>query len=192
MAPADPLDHLGRVRLARGTGLSFPVKLARDLGIEQPASPNARPTTTGPGGGRRRQAPILQRRMQTAHSGCGRYRRRQPGAIGALLRREGLYASHLVTWRRERQTGILKGLTPHKPGPKFQTQSAGTRVTEAPPAEPSPMWPRQWASLPPAISWRWPSLPSIGSVLSWILPRSALLLHAGRLRRSVLAGPENP
>ncbi len=44
----------------------------------------------------------------------------QPGAIGALLRREGLYSSHLVTWRRERQAGILKGLTPHKRGPKFK------------------------------------------------------------------------
>jgi len=42
----------------------------------------------------------------------------QPGAIGALLRREGLYSSHLVTWRRERQAGIFKGLTPHKRGPK--------------------------------------------------------------------------
>ena len=42
----------------------------------------------------------------------------QPGAIGALLRREGLYSSHLVSWRRERQTGILKGLTPLKRGPK--------------------------------------------------------------------------
>ena len=44
----------------------------------------------------------------------------QPGTIGALLRREGLYSSHLVTWRRERQAGILKGLTPHKRGPKFK------------------------------------------------------------------------
>jgi transposase len=44
----------------------------------------------------------------------------QPGAIGALQRREGLYSSHLVTWRRERQSGILKGLTPHKRGPKSQ------------------------------------------------------------------------
>ena len=42
----------------------------------------------------------------------------QPGGIGAMLRRESLYSSHLVTWRRERQTGILKGLTPHKRGPK--------------------------------------------------------------------------
>ena len=42
----------------------------------------------------------------------------QPGAIGALLRREALYSSHLVTWRRERKEGILKGLTPNKRGPK--------------------------------------------------------------------------
>ena len=41
-----------------------------------------------------------------------------PGAIGALQRREGLYSSHLVTWRRDRQAGILKGLTPHRRGPK--------------------------------------------------------------------------
>ena len=40
-----------------------------------------------------------------------------PGAIGALLRRESLYSSHLATWRRERRTGILQGLTPHKRGP---------------------------------------------------------------------------
>ena len=42
----------------------------------------------------------------------------QPGGIGALQRREGLYSSHLVTWRRERQAGMLQGLTPHKRGPK--------------------------------------------------------------------------
>ena len=41
----------------------------------------------------------------------------QPGAIGALQRREGLYSSHLVTWRRERQAGILKGLTPKSAAP---------------------------------------------------------------------------
>lgn len=32
------------------------------------------------------------------------------GAIGALLRREGLYSSHLSTWRRERETGALAAL----------------------------------------------------------------------------------
>ena len=40
------------------------------------------------------------------------------GSIGALLRREGLYSSHLVAWRRERDAGILDALTPRKRGPK--------------------------------------------------------------------------
>jgi hypothetical protein len=34
------------------------------------------------------------------------------GTIGALLRREGLYSSHLVTWRREREAGTIEALTP--------------------------------------------------------------------------------
>jgi transposase-like protein len=40
------------------------------------------------------------------------------GAIGALLRREGLYSSHLTHWRQERADGIKKGLTPRARGPK--------------------------------------------------------------------------
>ncbi len=34
----------------------------------------------------------------------------EPGARGALLRREGLYSSHLVEWRRARDAGALTGL----------------------------------------------------------------------------------
>ena len=34
-----------------------------------------------------------------------------PGAIGALLRREGLYSSQLAQWRRERDTGALEALS---------------------------------------------------------------------------------
>jgi transposase len=34
----------------------------------------------------------------------------EPGAKGALLRREGLYSSHLVEWRRARDAGALAGL----------------------------------------------------------------------------------
>jgi transposase-like protein len=34
----------------------------------------------------------------------------EPGAKGALLRREGLYSSHLVEWRRARDSGALAGL----------------------------------------------------------------------------------
>jgi transposase len=42
----------------------------------------------------------------------------KPGEIGALLRREGLYSSHLVTWRAARDRGELEGLSPKKRGPK--------------------------------------------------------------------------
>ena len=62
------------------------------------------------------------------------------GGIGALLRREGLYSSHLVTWRRERRAGIVKGLTPRTRGPKAtrspqdeeirQLREANQRLTE--------------------------------------------------------------
>jgi len=34
----------------------------------------------------------------------------KPGEIGALLRREGLYHSHLIDWRRQRDRGALEGL----------------------------------------------------------------------------------
>ncbi len=42
----------------------------------------------------------------------------EPGAIGALLRREGLYSSHLSTWRREVEEGELAALAGKKRGPK--------------------------------------------------------------------------
>jgi transposase-like protein len=32
----------------------------------------------------------------------------QPGEVGALLRREGLYTSHLSAWRKQRDRGALK------------------------------------------------------------------------------------
>lgn len=40
----------------------------------------------------------------------------EPGSLGALLRREGLYSSHLVTWRQQREAGELAALTPKKRG----------------------------------------------------------------------------
>lgn len=41
-----------------------------------------------------------------------------PGSLGTLLRREGLYASNLNTWRRQREKGVLSALTPKKRGRK--------------------------------------------------------------------------
>jgi transposase len=42
----------------------------------------------------------------------------EPGQIGALLRREGLYSSNLINWRKQRAEGSLKALSPKKRGPK--------------------------------------------------------------------------
>jgi transposase len=42
----------------------------------------------------------------------------QPGEIGALLRREGVYSSSLSTWRRQREATDLAALAPRKRGPK--------------------------------------------------------------------------
>lgn len=45
----------------------------------------------------------------------------QPGQIGALLRREGLYSSHLDRWRKLRRKGQLAALTPESRGRKPPT-----------------------------------------------------------------------
>lgn len=36
---------------------------------------------------------------------------RSPGQTGAILRREGLYSSHLTSWRKQRRDGSLKALS---------------------------------------------------------------------------------
>ena len=45
-----------------------------------------------------------KRKIVREADGC-----KTPGAIGALLRREGLYSSHLTTWRAARERGELAG-----------------------------------------------------------------------------------
>ena len=42
----------------------------------------------------------------------------RPGEVGRLLRREGLYTSHLSAWRKARRSGSLQGLRPKKRGVK--------------------------------------------------------------------------
>lgn len=49
-------------------------------------------------------------------------RAREPGQIGALLRRGVLYSSHLTSWRRQREKGVLLGLTPKERGRKPQPE----------------------------------------------------------------------
>ena len=60
-------------------------------------------------------AEYKQRILQEADSAAA-----TPGGVGTLLRREGLYSSHLVSWRRERSQGIQEALAPRKRGRKSQ------------------------------------------------------------------------
>ena len=55
----------------------------------------------------------------------------RPGEIGALLRREGLYSSHLSIWRRQREAGTLEALAPRKRGRKAKGETAERRRVAA-------------------------------------------------------------
>ena len=77
------------------------------------------PVDTGPmhgnddqGGSPRADRP--KRRQFTAEyklSMVAAYDAAGPGEKGELLRREGLYSSHIVEWRKARDAGALEGLT---------------------------------------------------------------------------------
>jgi transposase len=60
---------------------------------------------------RRRFTLDYKRKIVREADGC-----KTSGAVGALLRREGLYSSHLATWRAARERGDLVG-TRKKRGP---------------------------------------------------------------------------
>jgi transposase len=67
-----------------------------------------------PAKARRRQftAEYKQRILREADAAA------EPGAVGVLLRREGLYSSHLTTWRQHREEATRRALAPHKRGRK--------------------------------------------------------------------------
>ncbi|MBS0656103.1 MAG: helix-turn-helix domain-containing protein [Verrucomicrobia bacterium] len=51
----------------------------------------------------------------------------EEGKITSLLRREGLYSSHLTKWRRQRKEGSLSGLNPRKRGKPAKVLDASSR-----------------------------------------------------------------
>lgn len=82
-------------------------------GIAGPESkPHPDPEVVAHAKRRRFNAEYKQRILSQADQAKG------SGGIGQLLRREGLYSSLIATWRREREAGVLQGLTPQKRGPK--------------------------------------------------------------------------
>ena len=68
---------------------------------------------------RRQFTATYKRRILQEYEACTRL-----GEKGALLRREGLYSSHLTTWRRQRERGELAGLASRRRGPKPDPQAA--------------------------------------------------------------------
>ena len=66
--------------------------------------------------------PKAKRRSFTAKYKLGVLRRvdecKEPGSLSELLRKEGLYSSHLAEWRKARAAGEFDALTPKKRGPK--------------------------------------------------------------------------
>lgn len=76
--------------------------------------------------GRRRFPAEYKLRILREADGC-----QAPGEVGALLRREGLYSSHLTTWRRQREQGALAALMPKKRGrPAPPAHPLARRVVE--------------------------------------------------------------
>lgn len=53
---------------------------------------------------------------------------RDAGAIGALLRREGLYSSHLASWRAQLRDGGVQGLKGRRRGPAPKPKPSAREV----------------------------------------------------------------
>src|SRR5579872_3549126 len=83
---------------------------AGNAGISLPTTPH--PEAVARAKRRRFTADYKRSILEQAHQAT------QSGDIGALLRRQGLFSSHLITWRRERKAGVLQALTPRKRGPQ--------------------------------------------------------------------------
>src|SRR3972149_11146958 len=67
---------------------------------------------------RRRFAVAYKRRVLQEAARCTK-----PGEVGALLRREGLYSSHLAAWRAAEARGELAGENARRRGPKARPES---------------------------------------------------------------------
>ena len=87
--------------------------------------PEVTPTEVTSKATRRRFSAKYKRRMLGEADACT-----ESGEIAALLRREGLYSSHLTNWRNARERGELEALSPKRRGPKAKkTDARDKRIT---------------------------------------------------------------
>ena len=93
----------GKMDSARQAGEVVP---AGGAGAASPAAANAAPDPEVRAVAKRRSFPAAYKLSVLAEAD----RASGAGEIGALLRRESLYSSHLTTWRRERDAGALEAL----------------------------------------------------------------------------------
>ena len=67
----------------------------------------------------------------------------RPGEIGALLRREGLYTSHLTAWRKQRDAGALEALDRRRGRKPADPREAEIAALRRRPSAPRPSWRRR-------------------------------------------------
>lgn len=101
----------------RATGDSGPMTTSRGLDPDPDVAAKAT---------RRRFSAEYRLRILKLADAC-----KKPGDVGALLRREGLYSSHLTHWRQQRQRGALAGMRARKRGPKAQPLDPRVKQLEA-------------------------------------------------------------
>lgn len=104
----------------RGDTMKTPVK---PFAVKEEERPN--PEVPAKAQRRRFSAQYKKKILEEADACKG-----SPGGVGSLLRREGLYSSHLTTWRRQRDKGELDGLTPKKRGRKAKPANPLARKTK--------------------------------------------------------------
>jgi len=115
-----------------GRGAAREADPAANTATSSRPTPSVRPAAAVPDpevpetAARRRFTAEYKLRVLREAEGC-----ETPGAIGALLRREGLYSSHLTTWRQQRDQGGLAALSPRVRGRRAAAaQPWGRRITE--------------------------------------------------------------
>lgn len=101
-------------------------QISNPVESSSPATPASRPDPeVVPGAKRRTFSNAEKLRILAAADAC-----QAPGDIGALLRREGIYSSHLATWRKQRQAAAASQVLERKRGPVDPTAAQDRKVRD--------------------------------------------------------------
>jgi transposase len=113
------------LRLKERLGLSSRVRGEGEdvLGCMKPSVRVTRDPEVSSGSGRRRFSAAYKARIVREADACT-----EPGEVGALLRREGLYSSSLASWRKEYRKGGEVALRDDKRGRKVTTNPLSGEV----------------------------------------------------------------